>query len=192
MALANLIIGPRASACGTCIPRPSPLPQHSLPTHYWAWGVGVGAGWHCPGGGRDSRGPPGTKVPSWLPGWQEVGTAEAGQGGGNSHLVPARGRGAHSARAKLPTRTLLGVGTEPWREEGEHAPLCGPQVTLPPLRALGAGPWELPAWPVPTPLCRPVGSEVIGSHAPQAHLFPRVPSSCSPHLGPSFLRQEEG
>ena len=106
---------------------------------------------------------------------------------GNSHLVPARERGAHSARAKLPTRTLLGAGTEPWREEEQHAPLCGPRVTLP-----HSGPWELPAWPVPTPLRRPVGSEVTGSHAPWAHLFPRVPPSCSPHLGPSFLRQEEG
>ena len=174
----------------------SPAPPRSPSTHYppitgpggWGWGP---AGIAQEGAGTPGA-PPGTKVPSWLPGWQEVGTAEAGQGGGNSHLMPARERGAHSARAKLPTRTLLGVGTEPWREEGEHAPLCGPRVTLPPLRALGAGPWELPAWPVPTPLCRPVGSEVTGSHAPQAHLFPQVPSSCSPHLGPSFLRQEEG
>lgn len=79
----------------------------------------MGAGWHCPGGGRDSGGPPVTKVPSWLPGWQEVGTAEGGE---SRRLMPARERGARGARAELPTRTLLGVGTEPWREEGEYAP----------------------------------------------------------------------
>lgn len=91
-----------------------------------------------------------------------------------------------------PLRLCLGFGTEACREEGEGAP-CGPLLTLPPPpRALETGPWELAALAVPTPLCRPVGSEVTGSHALLAHLFPRVPSFCSPHLGPSFLRQEEG
>lgn len=167
---------------------PPPLPQHSLPTHYWAWGGGGGGRLALPRRGQGLRGPPGTKVPSWLPGWQEVGTAEGGEAGAS--CLPEKGVPVVPGLS-CPLGLCPGFGTEPWREVGECAP-CGPLVTLPHPGPLERGPWELAAGPVPTPLCRPVGSEVTGSHALLAHLFPRVPSFCSPHLGPSFLRQEEG
>lgn len=188
--MANLISSPSASACGTCIPPPPPTPP-ALITHPLLGLEGGGGGWLAlPGRGQGLWGPPGTKVPSWLPGWQEAGTAERREG---RSLMCLPERGVPTApRLSCPLGRCLESGTEPWWEKSKCTPHRGPLMTLFPPRALGAGPWELPAWPVPTPLCRPVGSEVTGSHAPLAHLFPQVSSFCSSHLGPSFLRQEEG
>lgn len=124
MALANLISGPRASACGTCIPRPSPAPP-ALITHplLGLGGAGGGGRLALPRRGQGLRGPPGTKAPSWLPGWQEVGTAEGGE---IRRLVPARARGARGARAELPARTLPGVWHRSLEGGGESAPPVGP------------------------------------------------------------------
>lgn len=172
-------------------PASPPLPR-SPSTHYPPInGPGDGGGGRLalPRRGQGYWGPPGTKVPSWLPGWQEVSTAE--RGWKQAPHMPARGV-SMVPRLSYPLGRCLRFGTESWREAGEHTPPPWATHDPPPSWALGAGPWELPAWPVPTPLCWPVGSEVMGSHAPLAHLFPRVPSPCSPHLGPSFLRQEEG
>lgn len=165
-------------------PRPSPPPSTHPPSWAWGWGGGRLA---LPRRGRDSRAPC-TKVPSWLPGWQEVGTAEAGQEGEQPPHACQR-EGAHSARAKLPTRTLLGVGTEPWRRR-RACPSLWASSDLSPV-ALEQG-LSCSAWPVPTPLCRPVGSEVIGPTPRRPICFLGSPPPAPPHLGPSFLRQEEG
>lgn len=55
--------------------------------------------------------------------------------------MPARERGGRGARAEMPTRTLLEVGTEPWRQEGEYPPtrLHGSLVALPYLGPLKQG-----------------------------------------------------
>lgn len=75
-----------------------------------------------PRGDRDTPGPPGTKVPSWFPGWQEVGTAE--RGWKKVPHMPAREGVPIVPRLSYPLGLCLRFGTAPWREEGKytHAP----------------------------------------------------------------------
>lgn len=176
MALANLISSPRASACGTCTPAPPPLPQYSLPNHYRAWGAGVGAAWHCPGGGRDSGAPLAPRFPAGFPAgrrWAQL------MGGAGASCLPERG--CPQYRAELPTRTQLGVWHRPWSEEG-GAPTSRP--------------WRPPG---PGSDCPPLFSPLLQAPWVRGRGLPRPPRGpicflCPPGCpspGASFLRQEE-
>lgn len=104
-------------------PASLPLP-HSPSTHYppingpgeWGWGP-VGTAQE---GAGMLGGPPGTKVPSWLPGcrrWAQL------KGGGSRRLICLPERGVPMVpRLSYPLGRCLRFGTEPWREEGEHTP----------------------------------------------------------------------
>lgn len=120
-------------------PASPPLPR-SPSTHYPPInGPGDGGGGRLalPRRGQGYWGPPGTKVPSWLPGWQEVSTAE--RGWKQAPHMPARGV-SMVPRLSYPTRTL----PEVWHrtlEGGGRAqpPPHGPLMTLPHLGPLEQG-----------------------------------------------------
>ncbi|KAF6095047.1 hypothetical protein HJG60_012039 [Phyllostomus discolor] len=87
------------------------------------------------GGGKDTRAPPGTKVPSWLPGWQEVGTVD---GGRRRCLICLPERGVPTVpRLSYPFGHCLRFGTAPWRESTPlpHGPLMTSPHPIP-------GPWS--------------------------------------------------
>lgn len=127
-----------------------------------------------PGRGQGLGGPPGTKVPSWRPGWQ--GPAEGGQ-----CLLPAREGGA-----QFPLQAAWGLAQNPGAlGGGRRAPHLAPLLIC----------WP-PSLGEAHPFCsHPTASpRVRGPGLPGPPAGPSV--SCSPWApltrGPSFLRQEKG
>jgi hypothetical protein len=164
--LANLISNPPCQSLWHLPPCPSPAPP-ALITHPL---LGLGGS----GGGRLAL--PRRRQGLWGPSWHQ---------GSQLALLAGRrwaqlsGEGEQASRAgqnvgarQLPTCTLPGVQ----HQAGETGRRVHPPTRSHDLSLQGPrNTWELLARPVPTPLCRPAGSEVTGSHAPAFHLFPRGP-----------------
>lgn len=144
-----------------------------------------------PGRGQGLGGPPGTKVPSWRPGWQ--GPAEGGQ-----CLLPAREGGAQFpllwGLAQNPG--ALGrrqEGTPPGASADLLTPSLGeahPFCSHPPCKPQGQGSWAPRPPACPSVSCSPSGAPHMGPFLPEAGrgLGPPQPASTPP----SLLRSRRG
>ena len=151
--MANLIISPRASACGTCIPRPSP---RSPSTHYPPITRPGGRGEGPTGIAREGAGTPGAPLAPRFPAGSPAGRrwAQLKWGGGSRHLMPARERGAVVPGLSCPLGHCLGLAQNP---AGRKECMC-PSPT----------PWA-PRDPPPTsgPLEQGLGSCLPGLFPPR-------------------------